>query len=107
MKNIKDNGERASTTKVLPMSVVLTSISPFTAIAAILWRVFAMDRGRFAWSESLVALVAIVAVVTGVVGGMYLASRRSAWWISIALLSAILGYLELQVIFASALGHMH
>jgi hypothetical protein len=107
MNDVIDPSVRQRARK-LPLLVPLIASSPIVAMAAILWRLFAMDRGRFAWSEDLVAIVAIAAVVTGFVGSIYcLATRRGRWWVLISMLSIGLGYLGLQIVVAAAWGHMH
>lgn len=107
MNNVNRLGEQEQTSKMRPLIALLVALSPLVGVAAILWRLIAMDRGRFAWSEGAVAIIAVSAVVVGFVGGLYLANRRSTWWILITLLSACIGYLELQVVVASAWSHMH
>jgi hypothetical protein len=107
MSNVNDAGGQVRISRAPLSLILLTAASPLAAIAAILWRLVAMDRGRFAWSEGIVAIVAVAAVAVGFAGGIYLASRRSAWWILASLLSVGIGYIELQVVVAVAWGHMH
>lgn len=85
---------------------LIVATSPLIAIAAILWRLFAMKW--FDLGEIPVFVVALAAIGTGMSGGLYyLALRRNRWWLWLALLSTVLGYVELHILFAVAMSHMH
>lgn len=83
-------------------------LSPVCVVAGILWMVFAMDRGRFAWSGDIVTLLMLVATLVGAFGGIGLAiNRNNGWWFLVTLACAGLGFLELQLFFAIGMSRMH
>ena len=49
-----------------------------------------------------------VAIAIGFAGGIYLATtRRTAWWLLITAVSAVLGYIQVDVIVVSGMARMH
>jgi hypothetical protein len=108
LNQIDDSNERSPLPRKRSAFELLVATSPLVAMAAILWRLFAMKNSWFDVGEAPVFLVALAAIGTGVIGGLYcLALHRNRWWLWLALFSMILGYVELQMVFAIAMSHMH
>jgi hypothetical protein len=102
----KDDRQKPASAR--PQVVWAVAASPLIALAAFYWKAIGMKGGRFPWAAIPVMWLTNVAIAIGFAGGIYLATtRRTAWWLLITAVSAVLGYIQVDMIVVSGMARMH